>query len=157
VNRRFKLAVLASLLCLVAAQAIRPSMVNSSVNPARSVLNDPRMNPQVAHVLRRACLDCHSNETRWPWYSKISPVSWLISRHVTRGRAKLNFSDWNGSSTNEMDEIYDAVHKGKMPPSSYSLIHPDARLSNSEREELERWTDTSAPAATLRDDVHGAN
>jgi len=131
----------ASLLCLTVAQVIRPSFDNPPVNPARSLWNDPGVDPRVANVLRRSCANCHSYETEWPWYSKISPVSWLIARHVKNGRAKLNFSEWSGATANQLEEIYDAIDKNEMPPADYSLMHPEARLSEADREVLKSWTE----------------
>ena len=78
-----------------------------------------------------ACFDCHSNETVWPWYSNVAPFSWLLQRHVDRGRADLNFSEW-GSGEQESDEIVESVREGKMPTWDYALIHADARLSETE-------------------------
>jgi hypothetical protein len=76
-----------------------------------------------------ACFDCHSNETRWPWYSNIAPISWRLQSHVDEGRAKLNFSEW-GTGEQEADEIVEVVRDGEMPPWDYLLMHPEARLSD---------------------------
>lgn len=134
---------------LVAAQLIQPDRANPPVSPERSLWKDPRVDPRVGRILRRSCADCHSHETTWPWYSKISPVSWMVSRHVIRGRAKLNFSDWSGTSTDQLEEIYDSIAKKKMPLPSYMLLHPDARLSQAEVDLLTAWTDGKL-TATLR-------
>ena len=75
-----------------------------------------------------ACFDCHSNETRWPWYSNIAPISWRLQQHVDEGREKLNFSEW-GTGEQESDDIVDVVREGEMPPWDYLLLHPEARLS----------------------------
>ena len=140
-KRYLKPTAFALLLGVVAAQLIRPDTVNPPVNPKRSLWNDRRVDPLVASVLRRACANCHSHETEWPWYSKISPVSWMLARHVRNGRAKLNFSDWSGASPNQLEEIYDAIDKQDMPPAGYSLMHPEARLSPADREMLKDWAD----------------
>ena len=79
-----------------------------------------------------ACFDCHSNETAWPWYSNIAPGSWLVQRDVDEGRATLNFSEFDRPQP-EVDELLEVVREGDMPPTSYSLIHPVARLSEAER------------------------
>ena len=134
-------AVLALLLGLVGTQLIRPDTGNPPVDPARSLWQDHRVNPRVADILRRACADCHSHETAWPWYSKISPVSWFVIRHVRNGRAKLNFSDWSGPSTDQLEEIYNSIAKKKMPLASYILIHRGARLSPADRDVLLAWAD----------------
>jgi hypothetical protein len=82
-----------------------------------------------------ACFDCHSNETRWPWYSNIAPMSWLVQRHVDEGRASLNFSEW-GSGRQATHEIREQVQEGEMPPWDYRLLHPEARLSDADTQAL---------------------
>jgi hypothetical protein len=89
-------------------------------------------NPQAEEIARRACYDCHSNESVWPWYSNIAPISWMIQNHVDEGRQRLNFSE----STGEMDDIPGEVMEGGMPPSSYLLMHSSARLSDQEKQTL---------------------
>lgn len=86
-------------------------------------------------LARGACFDCHSNETQWPWYTNIAPGSWLVQRDVDEGRATLNFSEWNRPQA-EVDELLDVVEGGGMPPVSYTLIHPSARLSDADRATL---------------------
>jgi hypothetical protein len=81
-----------------------------------------------------ACYDCHSNQTRWPWYSRVAPSSWYVRNHVDEGRSALNFSEWQRSQ--EIEDLAGTVRDGSMPPRSYTLIHPDARLSASEKAEL---------------------
>ena len=83
----------------------------------------------------RACFDCHSNETVWPWYSHVAPVSWLNHRDVGKGRRKVNFSEWDRPQK-EARESAKTVRRGKMPPWFYSVIHPDARLTPAEAEAL---------------------
>lgn len=90
-------------------------------------------------LARQACFDCHSNHTRWPWYSSIAPVSWRIQSHVIEGRLKLNFTAFDAASEDMADaagEAAEAVSKGEMPPADYRLAHPEARLSAAERKML---------------------
>lgn len=91
--------------------------------------------PQTRELARRACFDCHSNETVWPWYSHVAPASWLIQHDVEEGRRKLNFSEWNRRQE-ELDEITEVIQKGEMPPIYYVLLHPEANLSQQEKEAL---------------------
>jgi hypothetical protein len=91
--------------------------------------------PRTKELAQRACFDCHSNETVWPWYSNIAPVSWLINSDVMEGRSRLNFSDWKQSSR-WADEATQVVLEGEMPPFQYLLIHKNASLNSSEQEEL---------------------
>ena len=132
---------------LAAAQLLRPEMSNPQADPARCLWNDTRVDPKVATVLRRACADCHSHETVWPWYSHLSPVNWLIARDVAKGRRKLNFSQWKGGSQNVWEEIVDALDKGNMPPRQYVWMHPEARLSEAEIKLIESWVDGGMQAA----------
>ncbi|MDQ2931377.1 MAG: heme-binding domain-containing protein [Gemmatimonadota bacterium] len=98
---------------------------------------------QVRSVLRRACYDCHSNETVWPWYSRIAPVSWLVAHDVHDGREELNFSTWNRYTTEQqlkkLKKSGNEVAEGEMPPSIYFPLHPDARLSADDRALLRAW------------------
>lgn len=90
--------------------------------------------PTTRELAVRACYDCHSNETAWPWYSNVAPVSWLVQRHVTEGREELNFSEWNRSQ--EGDEAAETIVDGSMPLPSYLLTHPRARLDAAELKAL---------------------
>ncbi len=99
--------------------------------------------PEVKALLKRACFDCHSNQTVWPWYSKVAPVSWLVHRDVTEGRKHLNFSNWTQVSperkAKKLDEVADEVQEGGMPPWFYLPMHPEAKLTQAEQEALIRW------------------
>jgi hypothetical protein len=100
---------------------------------------------EVGSILNRACKDCHSNETAVPWYGHVAPVSWMLTKHVRDGRNKLNFSDWDSRkhSSNEMQEICDAVSNGSMPLRGYTMIHRDARLSKRDVDSICNWADAS--------------
>lgn len=91
--------------------------------------------PRTEDLARRACYDCHSNETKWPWYASVAPVSWRIQAHVTEGREKLNFSTFDRPQ-DEAEESAETVEKGEMPPLDYLLAHPEARLSATEKQDL---------------------
>lgn len=105
-------------------------------NPA--VIQEPNWDsPQTRELTKRACFDCHSNETIWPWYSNIAPVSWLIQNDVLEGRSKLNFSEW-GRGEMEVDEIGELIQSGEMPPSYFVMLHPEAKLTAAEQEALIR-------------------
>jgi|YNPMSStandDraft_1061717.scaffolds.fasta_scaffold07054_3 hypothetical protein len=115
------------------SQLFQPERSNPRFDPGATFEAVARPSPEVGDLLRRACYDCHSNETRWPWYSRVSPVSWLIARDVRRGRAHLNFSEWNRLSTqaaqHKLSEACEEVRTGEMPPALYRWVHPEARLS----------------------------
>jgi hypothetical protein len=100
------------------------------------VLQEPAWDSAQTRALAvRACYDCHSNETVWPWYSNIAPVSWLVQRDVEEGRRRLNLSEW-GTRRQEADEAAEVVQEGEMPPSFYLPLHPAARLSSQEKSAL---------------------
>ena len=91
--------------------------------------------PQTRELAARACFDCHSNETRWPWYSNVAPVSWLIQHDVQDGRRQLNFSEWN-QPQRAAHEVGEVIGEGEMPPWVYLLLHPSANLSPAEKQAL---------------------
>ncbi len=126
---------------LALIQVVRPPRGNPPVAA------DLQASPEVKRVLRRACYDCHSNETIWPWYSHVAPVSWLVSYDVQAGRKALNFSDWGTLSAAEQaelrGEIAESIAEGEMPPWYYSPMHPDARLSPADVSLLDAWTGPS--------------
>jgi mono/diheme cytochrome c family protein len=113
----------------------------SHTNPAGRV--EPPWDTAVTRALVvRACYDCHSNETVWPWYSHVAPMSWLLQRDVDEGRRKLNFSEWDRPQK-EARESAKAVRKGEMPPWYYTPVHPDARLTAAETQALVRGLETT--------------
>jgi mono/diheme cytochrome c family protein len=106
------------------------------VNP--SVDTEPGWDsPETRALAKQACFDCHSNETEWPAYSRIAPVSWLIQRDVSEGRAVLNFSEWQRPQE-KASEAAEEVLEGEMPLPVYQLMHANARLSTADRERLAR-------------------
>lgn len=135
-----KVVVGAGLAVLVAFVVIQFVPVDTANPP---VTGDVPAPPEVKAVLRRACYDCHSNETHWPWYSRIAPASWLLAWDVREGRAELNFSSWNDYSTREqvekLKESLKEVEEGEMPPWFYLPAHRDARLSEADRALLRGW------------------
>lgn len=103
--------------------------------------------PEVAATLRRACFDCHSNQTVWPWYSRVAPASWLVALDVRRGREHLNFSTWTALPASDRRERYaeiaEVVESGAMPPGIYTPLHPEARLSLDDIRVLAGWARAS--------------
>lgn len=133
------------------------------------VVSEPEWDsPQTQTLVERACYDCHSNQTKWPWYSNVAPVSWVLAHNVQEGREKLNFSELGantgrGNESNEaeegegeeaqendrgghrqdqegegveLDELIEKVQEGEMPPRDYLILHPEARLTNTETQAL---------------------
>ncbi len=101
-------------------------------NPA--VVAEPKwQDAATGDLVRRACYDCHSNETTWPWYSNVAPMSWLIQHDVDEGRQRLNFSEWGVIRGERVNRIGNAIQEGEMPPIQFTLIHPEARLTEQEK------------------------
>lgn len=102
-----------------------------------------RVTPTVEPILKKACYDCHSNKTRWPWYSRVAPVSWWVIDHVNEGREELNFSEWESFSPDKreekLEELIEEVEEGEMPLPSYVLGHPEAKLTEQEIQILRDW------------------
>lgn len=98
-----------------------------------------------AAILRRSCYDCHSNETEWPWYSYVAPVSWLVSRDVKEAREHLNFSQWDQYDDKQIrkikEEIVDEVAKKAMPLKIYLAMHRDAKVSDEDFQIIKRWAE----------------
>ena len=129
--------LLGMLLILVAIQFVPIDRLNP---PVEAEVPAPA---NVRVILRRACYDCHSNETAWPWYSQVAPFSWLVARDVRKGREELNFSTWNRITTQQqvkkLKESWKEVAEGEMPPWFYLSIHRDATLSDEDRTALRNW------------------
>ncbi|WCO67614.1 heme-binding domain-containing protein [Iamia majanohamensis] len=105
-------------------------------HPNPPVVRDaPWPDEESAAIARTSCYDCHSNETDWPAYSYVAPMSWLVRSDVEEGRDELNLSDWDADA-DEADDAAEEVEEGSMPPSQYTRIHRDARLTDDERATL---------------------
>jgi mono/diheme cytochrome c family protein len=103
-------------------------------NPA--VVAEPAWDaPQTRELAVRRCFDCHSNETRWPWYAAIAPISWLVQRHVDEGRSDLNFSEWNRPQHDTWETAV-RTRTGDMPVFGYLALHPEARMTPAELNRL---------------------
>jgi len=111
--------------------------------PPKATASDEIKAPkEVMKLLKTSCYDCHSNNTKWPWYSKVAPFSWQVASNVKNGRNWLNFSIWNRYDEKKRNKIFKGMVTAlniKMPPAEYLLIHKDARLKPSERKLLQDW------------------
>ncbi len=134
VKRLIKYGIVAVLVVLSAIQIVPYGRTTS--NPP--VINEPEWDTKATRdLVVRACFDCHSNETHYPWYSRVAPVSWWTQNHIDEGRDDLNFSEWSWDY-DELDEIAGSVNEGEMPPNYYTLIPGSRNLTESERQELIR-------------------
>lgn len=132
-SRRLKQAAVAFVVVVVAAQLVRPERANPPIEPSRAIQAHVGAASGLAAVLDRACGDCHSNSTVWPWYTQIAPLSWLMAYGVKEGRNAVNFSEWGAYPAARQRELLEQscrdVSQGKMPGSPWTLLHPEARLS----------------------------
>ncbi len=117
---------------LVLAQLVPYGRNHKNPAPSRSVRFD---SDATRRLVATSCADCHSNDTRWPWYTNVAPVSWLVQRDVEDGRGVLNFSAWDRPQS-DVGEVIDQITSGEMPPLQYRVIHRSASLSTAERRRL---------------------
>jgi hypothetical protein len=126
--------IAAGLVALVVVIQAVPYGRDHTNPPARA---EPKWDsPRTRALAVDACFACHSNQTHWPWYSSVAPVSWLTQHDVEEGRSALNFSEWDRPQ--EAGEASEAVREGGMPPLQFKLLHPEARLSDTEKQQLIR-------------------
>jgi hypothetical protein len=108
-------------------------------------------NSEPARTLMRACGNCHSNRTEWPWYSHVAPVSWWIAQHVREGREKLDFSEWETYSIwqkrDKLESMCGLISTGRMPPRVYTAIHPEAKLTEANKKAVCAWVKEQTIAA----------
>lgn len=130
------------LLILIAVQFIPVDRTTDKAELSMDFLTQMGTAP-AAEILKEACYDCHSNETEYPFYASVAPVSWYIQKHINHGREHLNFSIWTSYSAADrehiLEEMLEEIEENKMPLKSYRLLHGEARLSDGEKEELTNW------------------
>ena len=129
-------------------QFIQPDRSNPEFDSSKTLQAELQPPAQIASLLERGCRDCHSNETRWPFYSYIAPVSWLVAYDVSHGRKKLNMSEWGKYKANrkfqKLSGIYQELIDGEMPLPKYVPLHPEARFTDAERDSLAAWAQNEA-------------
>lgn len=133
------------LILLIGAQFARADRTNPASKPGASLFAQTSTPPDVKSILDRSCRDCHSNDTRWPWYSRVAPISWMLLQHVRDGRDKMNYSEWTSYDSDDQDKFLGGMcsltKKGRMPLPSYLWIHRDANLSDADVKTLCAWSD----------------
>ena len=136
IRRMLRVAFPLEVAVLIGAQFFPPARTNPVSDPESSFEAVARPPAEVASLVNRACRDCHSNETVWPWYSKVAPVSWLVAKDVQEGRNHLNFSEWGRlgpeMARSRLREVCEQVRGNEMPLWYYVPLHPTARLSQTE-------------------------
>lgn len=154
-----KRIILALLIVLIIVQFIQPPHNNGSATTANDITHTVQVPDTVMALLKVACYDCHSDYTRYPWYSKITPVNWWLNNHINEGKRKTNFSEFTGSykrKIKRLDETAEQVEKHEMPISSYLWIHKDAKLSDAQRKLIIDWAN-NAKEQVLQDSIRKAS
>jgi hypothetical protein len=126
----------------IVIQFIRPDFKNPAVDENVALKTDP----QVMHVLKNSCYDCHSSETKYPWYQNVAPVSWIMSDHIVRGRKALDFSNWANIDPKikleRLERAAQVINNNMMPKHEYLLMHKNAVLNNEDKQTLEKFFDS---------------
>jgi len=121
-----------------------------------TILWNSQIDQGTLELMRRACRNCHSQQTEWPWYSRIAPMSWAIARDVQQARGHMNLSRWQDYSADDrnrlLSEIGSSVRTGEMPVRRYLWLHPEARLTDSERQQIYQWTRAERARLVRKDD-----
>jgi len=131
------------LLVFVGIQFIPTNTNQSDIVPATDLMEVYNAPENVEVIFKTSCYDCHSNNTAYPWYNKIQPVSWIMQGHIKEGKSELNFNEFGSYSErrqkSKFKSILSQVKEGEMPLSSYTLMHREAKLSENEKKALEDW------------------
>ncbi len=147
----FKRILIALLIIFIAIQFIRPAKNRSEGISANDISTKYPVPDSVQAILKVACYDCHSNNTRYPWYAEIQPVAWWLNNHIKDGKRGLNFSEFTSyrikKQFHRLDDINKQVKKNEMPLSSYTLIHTDAKLTEGQKLAIAAW------ATSIRDSI----
>jgi len=152
--KKVLIAVGLGAIAAVGGSLLHPFGTLSSPGDNQAILRDAQIDPETLALVQRACQNCHSQRTEWPWYSHVAPVSWLIARDVQQARLHMDLSHWQDYSSEErlrlLSEIGSAVRNRKMPVQRYLLLHPEARLTEIERQQIYRWTRAERSRLQLR-------
>jgi hypothetical protein len=146
VGKFLKRLLLILAIAFIAAQFYQMPRTNPQFAPSQTIDNIVNVPPDIHATLTRACADCHSDETAWPWYTHIAPTSWFVTNHVNQGRRRINFSTWVRPGKEPQDSIdrlkamCREVQDGNMPLSSYTLIHWKSKLSAADVNSLCQWS-----------------
>ncbi len=132
------------LLIIIVPQLIPVDKPEISEDKSNDLITQNEVPENIANMLKTSCYDCHSNQTVYPWYSNVAPISWLVIRDIKVGREELNFSDWESLSKMEkaklLDDISEEVEEAEMPMPIYFIAHSDAKLSDEDRKALVDWS-----------------
>ncbi len=150
----FKKILIALVIILVAIQFIRPARTSNNLASVTDISKVAVFPDSVRGIIQNACYDCHSNNTVYPWYSKIQPVGWLLAGHIKEGRANLNFSEFGEYSKakqlSKLDAIATVISEDIMPLPSYKMMHKSARLTSGEKALLINWTKQATDSLSVK-------
>ncbi len=128
---------------VVIMQFFRIDKTNPESDPAMDMFVVENVPNDVQSIIKTSCFDCHSNQVRYPWYTNVAPVSWVVKKHINEGRDELNFNEWGTYSTkrklHKLEEIEEEVGEAEMPLAGYLIAHGDARLSKQQKQQLMNW------------------
>jgi len=137
--------LLAVALVFIAIQFLPDRLPENLPKDEKDIIHSGLLTEEVLGVLKTSCFDCHSNQTEYPWYSRMAPSSWFLAGHIKEGREHLNFSGWENLSRREkigiLDDINEEITSGAMPLKSYILIHTKAKLNPAEVALMTKWTE----------------
>jgi hypothetical protein len=142
-NKKLKYALVVFICALLLIQLVPGEKPEVTLDNPNDIHKEVLIDPDISKILRNACYDCHSNETVYPWYAGVAPISWLVIHDINEGREELNFSEWIPYSlkrkNHKLEEIAEEVEEGEMPMKIYTFTHSEARLTDKERETLMYW------------------
>jgi hypothetical protein len=141
-----KKIIISLVVVLILIQFIRVDKTNPPIDLSKDFVTLVKPPVEMVSLLKKACYDCHSNETTYPWYFNVAPIAWWAKDHVNDGRKHLNFSIWGNykeeRKAHKLDEMLGEVNEGEMPLPSYTLVHKEAKLTLEQKEALVAWLRT---------------
>ncbi|MGH2574165.1 MAG: heme-binding domain-containing protein [Ignavibacteria bacterium] len=153
-KKKIKFILIGLVVLFVLIQLYRPERISTNEISPDHITNKITVPANVRSILERSCYDCHSNHTKWPWYSNVAPVSWLVIDDVKEGRSKMNFSEWGKLSPAKqelrLENICEEITEGKMPLPNYLLIHKEAELTQSDKDILCKWSQSMADSLSSK-------
>lgn len=139
----------AVIVVLVLIQFFTIDQTNVQIDHSKDFISLTKPNKEIATLLKSACYDCHSNQTEYPWYSNVAPISWWLKNHIEEASGHLNFSNWGTytleQKVHKLEEVVEEVEEGEMPLNSYTWAHEKARLSPIQKEQFLTWIKALKP------------
>jgi heme-binding protein len=152
--KKILVGLIAAAVIAIGGSLIHPFGTAGTPGNNEAILREAQIDPETLALFERACQNCHSERTEWPWYSHVAPISWLLTRDVQQARLRMNLSRWQDYSSSDrlslLSGIGGAVRNRKMPVQRYLLLHPEARLTEKERQQIYEWTRTERGRLRMR-------